>query len=220
MNGFFSLLDYRYRNLCTKAEPASLIPVQVEVQNAVFNLEIIADCAVTEWNQITVIPKDEEYTPFIAKGVMEVHPEFKQEITRQYYEQIGADLKVLLLTMPPVDKKYRDTLNIATDSLYEQCVLCLDNAKMEAGLDITERLAESGKDDIDEARKRLADLDKQYRDQVKELHETKKKEIDEAYEKYLKEHGEESPATHSDSHSDFSDTSEQTDAAFSMELPK
>ena len=40
--GYVGALNYRYLNLCIKAEEASLLPVQVVVENEVRNLEDVA----------------------------------------------------------------------------------------------------------------------------------------------------------------------------------
>lgn len=212
MNGYSSLLNYRYRNLCIKAEPLSLIPVEVDVEGTMFNMENVADCTISEWNQIMVIPKDEDLIVYISPAVAQVHPEFKQKVTRHYFEKIGKDFKVILLTMPPVDKERRDILNTGTDTLYDQCKTYIDKVQSEISVEITKRLVGRPKDEIDEARKKISDLHQQYTKQVDELHDEKKKEIADAYEKYVKEHGE-------DDSSDANASDLQSQVTQSMELP-
>lgn len=214
MSGYASLLDYRYKNLCIKAEPLSLIPVEVDVEGTMFKMEDVADCTISAWNQIMVIPKDEDLIVYIGHAIMQVHPEFKQKVTRHYFEQIRKDIKVILLTMPPVDKDYRDVLNTGTDTLYDQCKIYIDKVQSEISVEITMRMAGHPKDEIDEARKKISDLHEHYCKQVDGLHDEKKKEIEDAYQKYLKEQGQDA------SSSDTGSPAQQPDAAFSMELPK
>lgn len=190
MNGYFALLDYRYKNLCTKAEAASMLPIEVEMEGASFKIENVAAISIPEWNQIMVIPKDEDYIPYIGHAVIMVHPEFKQKVTRYHVEELNKDIKVLLLTVPPVDKDRKKVLDEGTDSLYDQCLACLDKTKVDTGLAIAKGMANKSKEEIDEARNKFDELYKQYRKNVDQLHDDKKQEIEEAYEKYVKEQGE------------------------------
>lgn len=214
MNGYFGLLDYRYKNLCTKAEVLSMLPVEVEIEGATFKLEDVAGISIPEWNQIMVIPKDEDYIPYIGHAVMMVHPEFKQKVTRYHIEDVNKDIKVILLTVPPVDKDRRDLLGQGTDTLYNQSAVYIDKTKADTGIAISKGMADKPKEEVDEARKKLDELHKQYRDSVDKLHENKKKEIEDAYQKYLKEQGQDASSSNTGS------PAQQPNAAISMEIPK
>lgn len=214
MNGYASLLNYRYKNLCVKAEPLSLIPVEVDIEGGKFNFEDVAGGSISEWNQIMVIPKDEDLIAYICPAIAQAHPEFKQKVTRQYIEEIGDNVKVIMLTMPPVDKDRRNLLIQGTETLHDQCKIYIDNVQSEVSVEITKRMVGRPKEEVDEARKKLNDLHEQYSKQVDDLQEEKKKEIEDAYQKYLKEKGQAA------SSSDTGSPAQQTDAAFSMELPK
>lgn len=212
MNAYFGLLNYRYKNLCTKAEAESMLPVEVEIEGPLFKIEEVAIMSIPEWNQIMLMPKDEEYIPYIGHAVMMVHPEFKQKVTRYFIESQDRDVKVLMLTMPPVDKDRHKLLNDGVDVLYTQCVAYIDNVKAEAGIQISEQMAQQSIDEINETRKKLDDLHKQYSKNVDGLHDDKKSEIEDAYQKYLKEHGDDAGSS--------TTSSSQSDVAQSMELPK
>ena len=42
MKGYVSALNYRYMNLCVKAEEASLLPIEVPIEDELKNLEDVA----------------------------------------------------------------------------------------------------------------------------------------------------------------------------------
>ena len=48
MGSYMTLLNFRYQNLCVKAEPVALIPVDVHVFDEIMNIEEVAEVAVTD----------------------------------------------------------------------------------------------------------------------------------------------------------------------------
>ena len=77
--GYVGALNYRYLNLCIKAEEASLLPVQVVVENEVRNLEDVAYAGKKEGDDYSlyVAPKFmDDLTP-LSEAVLRSHPEFQ-----------------------------------------------------------------------------------------------------------------------------------------------
>lgn len=96
----------------------------------------------------------------------------------------------LLLTMPPVTKEQRKVYMDSVDAVYKYVMGKIDaeNVRLEANMKI--KTAGYTKEDADEckaAAKKIYEKDKGFADQLKE---EKEKEIEDAYQRYLKEHPE------------------------------
>lgn len=94
----------------------------------------------------------------------------------------------ILLTMPPVNKDQRKIYLDAVDVVHKYVTTKIDAEKVKLTAGVTARCADSSKEDIDECKEaieKIYDQDKAMADQQKE---EKVKEIEEAYQRYLKEH--------------------------------
>ena len=61
MNGYAVLLNYRYMNLCVKAEPASLLNVSVVCEDRPLDIEQVADVTISPDDfHFEVYPKDSD----------------------------------------------------------------------------------------------------------------------------------------------------------------
>ena len=124
LNAYVSLLNYRFINLCVKADVASLLAVTVTADKE-YNIEDAAQIATPDDYKLDVYPKMIDYQQPIIDGIFEIHPEFKLEIQQVEYSDDPRD-KHLLYTMPEVNKDRYDLLNntakvILKDHL-EHCV--------------------------------------------------------------------------------------------------
>lgn len=79
LNGYVALLNYRYTNLCVKAELGALLPVTV-IADKEYNLEDVAVVFTPTEYQFDIHPKLRDYLQPIIDGIFDVHPEFKLEI--------------------------------------------------------------------------------------------------------------------------------------------
>lgn len=43
LNGYVVLMSYRFMNLCVKSEPASMLPIQLELNGDTYNLDQVCD---------------------------------------------------------------------------------------------------------------------------------------------------------------------------------
>lgn len=195
MSGYVALMNYRYLNLCVKAEPASLLPVTVEYDNASFDIEQVADVTMPQENQLQVYPKDPVLLFAIGKAIATSHPEFKQDIvvdkgngkeeTSINSEQEDEADKSILLTMPTVNKDRKNALMEGVKILFDEVKVKLDTNFSFYTQKITIKLANASLEELDEAKKALGDIKKQHDDLAKEYRENKEKEIETAYQLFL-----------------------------------
>ena len=214
----YSLLCFRLCNLCVKAEPASLLPVTVTTRNGEKNLEDVAQVGKKDWNVLMLFPFDEKLMKSVAYGVSEVHPEFEQEILELRLrkqedgrwgvseDNEGADdansgidsdedgengenekkVKAIQLTMPTVNEKRRDVLNDGIDGVMDAFDAKVDFEKTSVMKKVDFKASEEAKEFEDA----LDEKAKKYKEMAEKQCNTKKKEVEDAYGKYLlrKEH--------------------------------
>lgn len=211
MNGYYVLLDVRYRNLCPKADALSLLNVKVTVNGIAHNIEDVAQTAECEWNQLLVMPFDHRRLSDILEGIMKVHPDFTPSI-HSIDGSKRMESQALLFTMQKVDGKRRDVLNEAVKALYDECALILKQKYQtgQAELDLLYADAEFTQDEMDETNLRYDQTYNTYADKINSTLEEKLKDIEYAYQQYLLEEQESAPITQSEA--------EDLDAAMTMEF--
>lgn len=199
---YCGLLEYRYKNLCVKADPFSLLPVTVEANLYECNIEEVASVERTNDFQLTVYPHEAMYVAEISKGVLKAHPEFKQTLMLhpnegddrelnavQLYDDTLEGSKYLVFTMPKVDKNRRDVLTNGVKTLYEECNSKIKVVNMQAKAELTSGSFLSTQKDMDEAEQRLKELYNTTQEKIDKLKQDKLDEIEEAYQHYLEEEG-------------------------------
>ena len=195
-SAYYSLLDLRYKNLCAKADGASLMPVTVIADGYECNIEEVAMVAKPNDYQLVVIPSEERYLRDLVEGIFEAHPEFKmkmmvkdkdgvRELNESESDSTEKGERFLLYTMPDVDKNRRDVLRQGVKNLYEEC-----NAKIKlVDADAKRRMEEgsfvSTQKDMDEGFEALKQSYDLIREKVDKLQQMKLEEIEEAYYRYL-----------------------------------
>ena len=131
MSGYVVLLQYRYMNLCVKAEAAALLSITViDEEGEEKDLEAVASAALGNEYQFEIYPNDKKMTYAISRGIKEAHPEFKIDIRTEddgnASEEDDDQEKVIVCTMPEVNKDRHDTLMDGVGTLYDQCKAKLD----------------------------------------------------------------------------------------------
>lgn len=197
VSGYVALLNFRFFNLCVKAEPAALLPISIEILGKEYDLEQVADAAKPNDFQFVIFPKDDSFRIDISKGIAKMHPEFKQKFMKVDENGELAELsdesetekstKCIRLTMPEVNKDRRDLLTEGVKGLYEQCKVKLDSTFASYGQQVVAKLMGALKEEIDEAKEALEDIKKQHYDLAKTYRDNKLEEIETAYQKYLSE---------------------------------
>ena len=188
MSGYIALLNYRFKNLCVKADPISLLPVTVYVDMDEYNMEDVANVNKPNDFQLGVYPKNPDNLQAVLQGIYEAHPELKIEQKSMKDENGSSDdagSLYLLLTMPEVDDNRRDILNNGIKGLREECQTRIDTIYAEQKTYFVELLANSQPEEIEEANQALKKAYKQCTDLVDDLLFKKEDEIEEAYQRYL-----------------------------------
>ncbi len=188
LSGYAALLNYKYFNLCVKAEPVSLLSVTVEYDDTEFNIEDVADVASPREDQLQVYPKTPELTYYIGKAIAVIHPEFKQEVVEAENSdssEEGEEEKSILLTMPEVNKDRRDALMDAVKVFYEEIKTKLTTNYEVYTQKTLVQLSDASAEEIDEAKKSMEDIKKQNFELIDTYRDNKEKEIEAAYQRYL-----------------------------------
>lgn len=184
------MLNFRFLNMCIKAEPASLIPVKVNIEGSQKNLEQVAMTAKKDDYRFWILPKYDEDMKAICEGIAKVHPEFKQkELTLQVEgidgEGTSRDVRYLQLTMPDVNDKYYKTLKDAIDVFYQQCKTLMEAAANQAKAEIAIQAAGEPEKDVDGIKKEIDKLIKKSEERRDQLRDKKEKEVEDAYKVWL-----------------------------------
>lgn len=189
MSGYAVMLQYRYMNLCVKAEPAALLSFTVtDDEGEETNLEEVASAGLANDYQFEIYPNNPKMVFAICKGIKEAHPEFKIDTrTEESDEESEENQVVIVCTMPEVNKDRHDLLIEGVDTLYDQCKAKLDANHATYKTRLTAKLVGSSEDDIQEAEDELEKVYKTHDDICLEYKEEKVKEIEEAYQRYLDE---------------------------------
>lgn len=183
MGAYVALLNYRYMNLCVKAELGALMPVTVFLGNETYNIEDVANINSPDEYQFGIYPINENNLQDIIHGIYEAHPEFKMEI-KTNEDSEGSATKYLLYTMPDVDENRHDFLENAIKGLHEECCARIDAIHMEYKVRLVENLEKISQTDTDEALKALDDVHQQSLEMVDNQLDQKQAEIDEALSRY------------------------------------
>ena len=178
--GYCVLLGYRYMNLCTKAEPVSLLSATVVIDGNEYEIEKVAHAAIPDKMHIYLYPLDKTLIPYICAAMLKEHPEMKQDIID---DPDGGEKpgKVISLSIPPVDEDRKDALTDMVNALHEDCCKRMEmdyNVAVVEAAKVSMALPAETQDETKEELKKTYDSFRQNADKYKE---NKIKEIEEAY---------------------------------------
>ena len=188
LGGYVGMMSFRYMNLCVKAEEASLIPVEVPIEDELKKIEEAANIAKNDDYSFKVFPIYEDDLLAVGKGIGFVHPEFKQEVETMNIELDDGqkvDVRYILLTMPEVDDERYDVLKTAVDTLYDQCKVQMEGARAEAEAKLAYMMVDETKEDVDRMKDAVDDIWNTWTKKRDQVHEDKLKEIEEGHQRYL-----------------------------------
>lgn len=190
MSGYAVLLQYRYLNLCVKAEPAALLSLTViDSEGDKHDIEKVATSTLKNEYQFEIIPNEERLVYPICKALMKSHPEFKQEVIKaEEKDRLNPqddDEKHIICTMPEVDKNRYDLLMDTVSSLYNECSVQLEKAHGVYAARMASKMAGQSVGDIQEAKDAVEEGYEQHKEIIKQYKELKEKEIEDAYQRYL-----------------------------------
>lgn len=190
LKGYVAMMNFKYINLCIKADPVSLIPVKVNVEGTEKNLEQVAMTAKKDDYRFWIVPKYDEDKDSICKGIAKVHPEFKQKEDTLKIEGISEDgeaydVHYIELTMPDVDDNRYNALKDAVDVVYQECKTLMEAAVSKAKAEIAFLSVGEPKEDIDGINKAVDNLNEKCEKQRDKLRDKKLQDIEDAYKKWL-----------------------------------
>lgn len=204
LSGHTMYMNYHFIHFSVKADAAALLAVIPEVGGEALNLEDVADVAIPEEDQFAIIPKDSSYLFPICKAIAAIHPEYKieqksmsDEISdddTEENQESGEDSKYILCTMPAVNKERHDAGLEYVKTVFDETQSKLQEISGAYAAKITKELADAKPEEIDEAKEELQKLHDQHTDLCKSYREEKEKQIEEAYQKYLKAQAEKESA--------------------------
>lgn len=186
--GFCTLLAYRYMNICVKPEPVSLLSSKVIIDDNYYQLEDVLKVVKPDDSCLQLLPIDQLLIPNICEAILLEHPEFKLDIVDDPYTGKGSDdrpaPKIIVLTVPPVDKDRKDDMLDMVNALYEDC-----DKRMKLDFDVSAAKAGMAaitlpKETQDETRKAFEDSYNNFVEQAKKYKENKIKEIEDAYKRW------------------------------------
>ncbi len=186
--GFCTLLAYRYMNICVKPEPASLLSAKVMIDDNSYQLEDVLKVARPDDSCLQLFPIDQLLIPNICAAILLEHPEFKLDVVDDPYARKESDdspaQKMIVLTVPPVDKDRKDDMLDLVNALYEDC-----DKRMKLDFDVSGTKAGMAaitlpKETQEETKKAFEDSYNNFVEQAKKHKESKIKEIEDAYKRW------------------------------------
>ena len=191
LKAYVGALNYRYLNLCVKAEEASLLPIQVPIEDEFKNLEDVAYAGKKTGDDYSlyIVPKIQDDMRDIQQAVMKFHPEFIQEVQK---EKVNAgedggeqEVQLLRLKMPEVNDDRYDLLKQGVDTFYNMCKAEMEQAKMEADIQFATLSVDESPEDIDKLKKGVDETNDMWVKKRDQLRDDKLKEIEEAHNQWL-----------------------------------
>ena len=188
LNGYVTLLTYRYANLCVKAQPLALLSAEIiDEELGVQTIEKVAGVSVPDEYHLKLIPFASRFNFPLCKAIKKEHPEFKQDLIKPE-DASDEDERYLILTMPEVNKDRYDALIDSVDLLYDGCKTKMDKTIADYQGKLEKRIATlSSEDERNEAKTVFESKVKTYMDLIDTVKADKVKEIEEAYQRYLTE---------------------------------
>lgn len=187
MSGYAVLLQYRYLNLCVKAEPVALLSISVvDNEGEEYDLESVALASKTNDYQFELYPHDQKMVFAICKGIKEAHPEFKVDTKTEESDEASEESQtVIVCTVPEMNKDRHDSLIDGVGLLYDQCKAKLDANHAVYKTRLAAKLVGSSDTEVQEAEDKLEQVFKTHDDICMQYKEAEIKEIEEAYQRYL-----------------------------------
>ena len=210
---------YRMKNLCVKAEEVALLPVEILIEGEFQKLESCATIGKKDDYSFMVFPNYEEDLETMAKGIIRVHPEFKQKIESMQVDSVdeagknkSMDVHYILLTMPEVDDDRYDVLKDGVKVCYEECKARMEVLNRKADAKFAELTIGDADEDVKKLKAAREKLNEQWYGHRDKLYNEKLQEIEEAHNKWLAERGEEERKRMED------EASHNDDVALSMRM--
>jgi len=189
-----AMMDYRFKNICVKAEEVSLLPITARIEGEDKNLEDCATIGKDDDYHFMIFPKYDEDMMDIAVAIARVHPEFRQErksmpvtVPDRHGNEKEVDAKYILLTMPEVDDERYDVLKETVKVEYNLCKEQMEGANIVAQAKFATLAAGETKEDLDILQEEVDNLNEEWSGKRDDIHAAKLKEIEDAHRKWQEE---------------------------------
>lgn len=196
LTNIVAVMDYKFKNICVKAEEVSLLPITAHIEGDEKNLEGCATIAKPDDYHFMIIPNYDEDMQDIAVAIARVHPEFKQEkkamsvsVPNKDGKEKNVDVNYIQLTMPVVDDDRYDVLKQAVDVVYNLCKEQMQSANAIAQSKFAALANGETKENLEILKKEIDKLNEEWNSKRDSIHEAKLQEIEEAHNKWLAERG-------------------------------
>ena len=200
LTSYVAMLNFRFMNLCVKAEEVSLLPINVIIQGANKKLEQVSIIGKKDEYSFMVVPHIDGDLKDVGQGIAMTHPEFKQNVESLHIDALDAqgnpvkrDVPYILLTMPEVNDNRYDFLKQAVDTFYQECKTLMDKATAQAKGQIAMNIIGEPEEDVDGMNKAVDKLKEDKDKQRDKMHEEKLHEIEEAHKKWQVEQAQKNP---------------------------
>ena len=192
--GYVSEMSYGYAQLCVKADPSSLLSFEEKIDDRKYRMEEMAKIeshnTEEDNDKIDLYPIDPAYISTLISGMFKIHPEFKISVEKYIIDEEDDDspqLRFVRLTMPKVTKERRDLLLDAIDLLDYKCKGRHEEMKIKYTKELTKVCIGEKPESIDEAKDKMEQILKHFSEMRQQLTTKKKEEVENAYQRYLRE---------------------------------
>lgn len=189
-----AMMDYRFKNICVKAEEVSLLPITARIEGEDKNLEDCATIGKDDDYHFMIFPKYDEDMMDIAVAIARVHPEFRQErksmpvtVPDRDGNEKEVDAKYILLTMPEVDDERYDVLKETVKVEYNLCKEQMEGANIVAQAKFATLAAGETKEDLNILQEEVDNLNEEWSGKRDDIHAAKLMEIEDAHRKWQEE---------------------------------
>ena len=212
IRGYNMLFNYRLMNLCVKAEPASLMPVTVEVMGREYNFEEVAELRRPDEYHFEIRAFNENNLDDVVGAIFDVHPEFIVDMKTEK-DTGDNEHRYAFYSMPDVNKDRYDLLTKLTKGFYDECAVQMDAAYAKEQTRFIDLLLHAPAEEADEAKGEMKTIYDGGKEEAEKIRDAKLKEIEEAYQRYLENHPEED-------HDNDEDNGPGYDVVKGMKMPK
>ena len=188
LNAQFS---YRLMNLCVKAEPVSLLSIEVMIEGESQKLEKCAQIGKEDDYSFQIFPNYDGDIPALAKAIFMDHPEFKQElktmqvdISEDESKPDMQDVYYIQVTMPEVDDNRYDVLKNGVKGLYEENKAQMEAVSAKYDAKLATLLDSESPEDAKKVKEARDKQTKTWYEQRDKIYNDKLQEIEDAHEKW------------------------------------
>lgn len=212
MNGYAMLFYFHMSNLCIKADPMALLSAIVEVNGSEMNLEEVATINLPDEKRFAITPNHSEYLFPICKAIKFTHPEFEMEEKVERNEITDEEETVIYFTMPTVNEDRRDICVDYIKTRFEAITLKIDTVLSTHTAKIMVQMVGASAENINALKEKLQEIYDWHTNLCKQFREDKEKEVEEAYQEYLKTAAQEAKQT------EEKEAAQGEDTLFSMNM--